>query len=210
MLRCLFLCLALTPLLHAQETAAIPAALGENLFSLQGTHVDSATEYLRLFTTAVPPTASSQAKPAPAPDLKVSPTFTLECTQRKSKRTVHLYVNFGNVEDLGFPIPFQPTPAEPFPPQNPSFSITLVFEGYMQSRPFKRSWEQLPNGNYRYRNPGIGSPNLDDPRFFLQYLHSLPTLHVTLAKPGTGKPAEAYFRTAALLQQAANSPLCQP
>lgn len=190
----------------AQTDPPRPVPIGPNLFSLKGTDSASGTEYLRLFLTAEPGAGAA----AHAPDPQSSPTFTIECAQSKTKRALSLYVNFGGVEDIAFPPPFKATQGDPFPPRNPSIALTMIFEGYIKSKPFKRSWEVLPNGNERYRNPGIGSANLDDPRFFLQYLNSLPTLHVITPKPEPGKPGELFFHTAALLQETARAPLCQP
>lgn len=204
----LLLCAVLLLDTQARSQRETVQAIGAhpNLFSLHGTHADSGSEYLRLLLTAEP---GSTVAPS-IPDPRVSPTFTLECTQLKTRRTVSLYANFGGIADLSFPVPFRPTQDNPFPPRNATVPLTMVFEGYIKSKPFKRDWEALPNGNYRYRNPGMGSSNLDDPRFFLQYLNSLPTLHVTIARPDPGKPGELFFHTTALLQEASRSPLCQP
>lgn len=195
----------LLPLVFADDSAR-PVSLSANLFRVDGIHPASRTEYIRLLATAEPLSATVAAV---APDPKVLPTFTIECTQLKNKRTLSLYVNFGGVADLAFPEPFHPTDTDLFPPRNPTLPIALIFEGYIKSKPFKRGWEQLPNGNYRYRNPGMGSGNLDDPRFFLDYLHSLPTLHVIALKPETGKPAELYFHTVALLAEVDSAALCR-
>ena len=188
-----------------QDSSEKPVLTGTGLYSLHGTHTASGIEYLRLLLiTEAAATARASENPLTAP------TLTFECTSLHNKRTLSLYVNFGGVEDTGFPPPFVPTQQDLFPPRNPNVAITLLFEGYIKSKPFKRTWEALPNGNYKYRNPGMGSSNLDDPRFFLQYLNSLPTLHVVLAKPEAGKPAELFFHTAPLLQQTFQAPLCQP
>ena len=205
----LLLCLqvlALTFFAFAENSSS-PVPVSANLFRLTGTHVASGTEYLRIFTTAEPLAPAISASTA---DPQVLPTFTIECTQHRNKRTLNLYVNFGGISDLAFPEPFQPTDSEPFPPRNPTLPIAMVFEGYIKSKPFKRQWEQLPNGNLRYRNPGMGSGNLDDPRFFLDYLRSLPTLHVIALKPEAGKPNELYFHMAALLAEVNHAQLCQP
>ncbi len=201
----LFILLPLAKAAFAEDKAQ-PVSIAANLFRLSGTHAASGIEYVRFFTTAQPLSADAAAAPA---DPHVVPTFTIECTQLKNKRMLSLYVNFGRVADLSFPEPFHPTDTDLFPPRNPTLPIALIFEGYIKSKPFKRGWEQLPNGNYRYRNPGMGSGNLDDPRFFLDYLHSLPTLHVIALKPEAGKPGELYFHTATLLGAADNAPLCR-
>lgn len=86
----------------------------------------------------------------------------------------------------------------------------MTFEGYIRSKPFKRAWEQLPNGNYKYRNPGGDSFNLDGRRYFMQWLNSLPGLRVAQLKPVRGEPAEVFFQTKPLLEVVSLHPLCQP
>ncbi|MGC1299705.1 MAG: hypothetical protein WA869_32165 [Alloacidobacterium sp.] len=63
---------------------------------------------------------------------------------------------------------------------------------------------------YRYRNPGGSSFNLDGPRYFMQYLNSLPGFRVVQMKPEQGKPAEVFFATKPLLDVVSRTPLCQP
>jgi hypothetical protein len=189
--------------------------LAAGLFSLHGIDSSSKTEYLRLFLladgTAKAPDPLHPADPSiPEPTPQVSPTFTIECTQLGSRRELHFYVNFGGVEDIAFAPPFMPTSTDLFPPVYPTVVFKMIFEGYIHSKPFKRAWEQLPNGNYRYRNPGGSSFNLDGPRYFMQYLNSLPGFRVVQMKPEQGKPAEVFFATKPLLDVVSRTPLCQP
>lgn len=189
----------------AQEDAPQLVRISPGLFSLQGTDAGSGTEYLRLFLVADSVAVASEgATPQSAP------TFVVECTQVHNRRSLSFFVNFGGVEDIVFTPPFKPTPTDLFPPRNPTVLMTMTFEGYMHSKPFKRSWEQLPDGNYKYRNPGSDSSNLDGPRYFMQWLSSLPGLRIVHTKPEPGKPAEVFFQMKALLDLVSRTPLCQP
>ncbi|HEY3989633.1 MAG TPA: hypothetical protein VGM02_10070 [Acidobacteriaceae bacterium] len=193
--------------MQPQNVMPQPEPVGPLLSSLHGTHLDSGTEYLRLFLIPAIPSSSS-ASPVSRP------TFTVECTQRSGKRVLSMYVNYGGVTDYSFPIPFKRTDTDLFPPSNPTVSLEMSFTGYMASKPFKREWEQLPNGNLKYRNPGGGTSNLEPPEFFLRYMRSLPQLHIGHAKKGPqngkDKPVVAVFDTQSLLEQIRLSPLCNP
>jgi len=190
----------------AQDDPPQLVRLALGLFSLHGTDASSGTEYLRLFLAADMEASPSSPEPTP----QDSPTFTIECTQLRSRRELHFYVGFGGVKDTAFTPPFKPTQTNLFPPVYPTVVFKMTFEGYIHSKPFKRSWEELPNGNYRYRNPGGASFNLDGPRYFLQYLNSLPGMRVVRPNPEPGKPAEVLFQTRPLLDLVLRDPLCQP
>jgi hypothetical protein len=185
---------------RGQDIAPQPVQIAPGLASLQGTDKGSGVEYLRLLLNAE--NRGAQAQPAPV--------FIVECTQSRGRRSLFLYADFGGIEDIAFTPPFVPTRDDPFPPVNPSVTLEMTFEGYIHSKPFRRVWEQVPNGRYKYRNPGMGSSNMESPRFFLAYLNSLPTLHLVSARPLPGKPRELFFNTAPLLQIVRSHPLCQP
>ncbi|QNI33099.1 hypothetical protein H7849_03730 [Alloacidobacterium dinghuense] len=197
----LFALVLLVPSGWAQEDSPQLVRIGSGLFSLHGTDAGSDTQYLRYFLLA---DSGEEAMPQSAP------TLVIECTQAHNRRELHFFVNFGGVEDIAFTPPFKPTPTDRFPPANPTVAFRMTFEGYMRSKPFKRSWEQLPNGNYKYRNPGADSFNLDGPRYFMQYLNSLPGFRVVAMKPERGKPAEVFFQTKPLLEMVSREALCQP
>jgi hypothetical protein len=93
---------------------------------------------------------------------------------------------------------------------NPSMMLRMRFEGYMKSQEFKRQWEVLPSGELHYRNPGIGSSNLDDPRHFMQWLTSLPNLRIGYVKPVPNQPKELLFPTQPLLNQIKKTSFCEP
>ncbi|MGC1299706.1 MAG: hypothetical protein WA869_32170 [Alloacidobacterium sp.] len=127
----------------APEDSPQLVRLAAGLFSLQGIDPGSKTEYLRLFLVA--DGEANTAPPEPMP--QGSPTFTIECTQLHGRRELHFYVNFGGVEDIAFTPPFMPTSTDLFPPVYPTVVFKMTFEGYIHLKPFKRAWEQLPNGN---------------------------------------------------------------
>jgi hypothetical protein len=194
---------------RGQDDSSQLVKLAAGMFSLHGVDPRSGTEYVRLFLLAAG-VVNAADPTAGEPTPQNSPVFTIECTQAHNRRELHFYVNFGGVEDIAFTPPFKPTPTEHFPPRNPTIIFRMTFEGYIHSKPFKRSWEQLPNGNYEYRNPGGYSFNLDGPRYFIQWLNSLPGFRVAQMKPEQGRPAEAFFQTKPLLEAVARNPLCQP
>ena len=138
------------------------------------------------------------------------PRFTMECRERQGKRSLYWFLRFDGSPDFAFLPPFKPTSTNPFPPQNPNVEVNMRFEGYIKSKWFKRSWEQLPSGELRYRNSGMNSSNLDDPRYFLAWLTSLPNLHVSLVKPMTNRPRELVFPTKPLLDSMKQDAICQP
>jgi hypothetical protein len=56
---------------------------------------------------------------------------------------------------------------------------------------------------FRYNPPGGGSPNLEEIAYYLRYMLSLPTLHLTLVD------RTAEFLTTPLLDQIRREPLCR-
>jgi hypothetical protein len=185
----------------AQETPAPqPVTVAPNLMRLEGVDTVTGINYVRLLLSLPTPEGSTEPPPR----------FTTECTENKGRRSLAWFVSFGGVADVGFTRPFQPTPQEPFPPHNPSTNLKMTFEGYMKWKPYTRSWEVLPSGELRYRNPGLDSPNLDGPRFFLKYLSSLPGLRIGYAKPAPESPPELLFQTRPLLDELNKTPVCRP
>ena len=51
---------------------------------------------------------------------------------------------------------------------------------------------------------------MDGPRFFLQYLNSLPGLRIGYAKPAVGNPPDLLFQTRTMLDELKKNPACQP
>lgn len=138
------------------------------------------------------------------------PRFTIECLDIKGRHEMFWSVSLGGVPDPGFVPPFQPTQSSLFPPQHPSVSLKMTFEGYLKSKPFIRSWSALPSGEFRYRNPGTQSPNMDSTRYFLTFLNSLPGLRIGHVKPAGGDRTEVFFPAQALLDEVKKTPLCSP
>jgi hypothetical protein len=177
-----------------------PVLIAPNLSRLEGVDAGSGIHYVRLILSLSPVEDSTQA---PA-------RFIMECTEIEARRDLTWLVSFGGVAGVNFTPPFRPTQAEPFPPRNPSANLRMTFEGYMNWKPYVRSWEALPSGELRYRNPGLESPNLDGPRFFLPYLKSLPGLRIGYAKRSAGDPPDLLFQTRTMLDELQKNPACQP
>jgi len=140
----------------------------------------------------------------------VPPRFTVECQERNGKRDLLWLVSFGGVDDPGFTKPFIASQDNLFPPTYPSANLKMSFEGYLKPKPFTRSWSVLPSGELRYRNPGMSSPNMESPRYFMTFLNSLPGLRIGYARAPKGHPAELFFRTQPLLDELRKSPICAP
>lgn len=190
---------------RAQTAPPQPVQLAPGLFRLQGTDPATGTEFVRFFL-ASKYAAGVQAGLTP----QHTPDFIVECTQLNDRRKLSFFLAPVPVEDIGFHAPVKGGLRHRPTPKNPTVMFKMTFDGYVRSKPFKTAWEKLPTGMYRYRDPSFRGSNLEDPRFFVQYLNSLPTLEIAPAKPGAGEPAALSFDTSGLLQQIARAPLCQP
>jgi hypothetical protein len=175
-------------------------ANASNLLRLEGTDAGSGVHYVRLLLSL----------PKQPDATNAAPRFTIECTENKGRREMAWFVSFGGVEDYAFTPPFHPTQTDLFPPQYPSANLRMVFEGYTKSKPFNRSWAALPSGELRYRNPGMDSPNMEKPLFFLQFLTALPGLRIGYAKPKQGDAHEILFAAQPLLDELKKTPICAP
>ena len=152
---------------------------------------------MRLFLT-------SGAQPG-APIVLFQPTLTAECSQSPGEKPrFDLFLNFANVADPAFYIPWRPTPDQPVRPPNERVPVTLSFLGYTKFKPIRANFEAVrhPLGQLHYIPTGLRSPNFYDPTFFFQVLRALPTLKVSDGHN------EATFQTAPLLTQFAREPLC--
>ena len=176
----------------------VAVANAPNLLRLEGTDAGSGVHYVRLFLQLPKEPNATEA----------APRFTVECTESKKKREMAWFVSFGGVEDYAFTPPFRPTQTDLFPPQYPSANLKMVFVGYTTSKPFTRAWAALPSGELKYRNPGIYSPNMESPRYFLQFLTSLPGLRISYAKPKRGEAQELFFATQPLLDEVRKTATC--
>jgi hypothetical protein len=191
----------LVNLCAAQETSPPQReVIAPSLSRLEGVDAGSGIHYVRLILSLPPPENSTQTPPR----------FIMECTEIKGRRGLAWFVSFGGVAGVDFTPPFRPTQAERFPPRYPSANLTMTFEGYTKWKPYVRSWEVLPSGELRYRNPGLESPNMDGPRFFLPYLNSLPGLGIGYAKRSVRDPPDLLFQTRSLLDELTKNPVCQP
>jgi len=136
------------------------------------------------------------------------PRFTIECLDNKGKHDMIWSVSFGGVPNPGYVPKFRATQYNLYPPTYPEAKLRLIFEGYIKSKPFVQSWSELPSGELRYRNPGMGSPNMDSARWYLGFLNSLPGLRIGYAKKGPADPGELFFPTQALLTELNKTPAC--
>jgi len=194
-------CAGFSPITASAQDAPAsqPVAGSPNLLRLEGTDSSSGIHYVRLLLSL----------PTEPGETNAPPRFTVECTDKAGRHDMSFFISFGGVTDAAFTPPFRPTPEVHFPPSNPTVKLTMTFEGYMKWKPMTRAWELLPSGELRYRNPGLSSPNLDPPRFFLQYLNSLSGLRVWYAHPTPASPHEVFFQTRPLLNEMAKTPICQ-
>jgi hypothetical protein len=181
-----------------------PESIGENLLRLEGTDPVSGIRYQKLILLL-----KSQDAPADT-DPGSLPRFTMECREQAGRRTLHWLVRFDGSPDFDFQRPRIFSANDPNSLPNPNTNLKMRFEGYIRSEEFKRQWEILPTGELHYRNPGLDSSNLDDPRHFLAWLTSLPDLRIGYAKPVTGQVRELIFPTKPLLDAMKKSNFCEP
>jgi hypothetical protein len=185
---------------YAQDAAQpAPMQIAPNLTKLEGSDAGSGVRYVRLFLSLPKEPNTTQA----------APRFTIECTENKKKREMAWFVSFGGIEDYAFTPPFHPTQTDLFPPRYPSANLKMVFVGYTTSKPFTRAWAVLPSGELKYRNPGMDSPNMESPRYFLQFLNSLPGLRISYAKPKKDEAQEFFFATQPLLDEVRKTAMCE-
>jgi hypothetical protein len=183
----------------AQEPA--PVSVSDNLLRLEGTDPLTHIHYIKLIALL-----------RPSPDLPTAslPRFTFECRELAGKRSLHWLVRLTGSPDFAFQPPPQAPSSGTFPVEYPNATLKMRFEGYIKSQDFKRQWEILPTGEFHYRNPGMNSSNLDDPRHFLPWLASLPGLRIGPAKPVSGQPADLLFPLQPLLALVKSTDFCPP
>lgn len=115
------------------------------------------------------------------------PRLTAQCMQMPGgKLKFELMVHFGDVAEVGFDRPWKASEGDTYPPRLVAVPMTMEFLGYKKEKPVKRRWEELltPSGEIRYAAPGMGSSNMEEVSYYLQYLRALPTLR--LSAPGRG------------------------
>jgi hypothetical protein len=197
---CVFLLLLLCCRIAPAQAAspAQPAPDASAIKRVKGVDAGSGIQYLRLSITLPPATGAAQ----------YPPRLTMECRANKGKHDLLWYVSFGGVPEQSFEPPFHPTDAQPFPPLLPRRKLTMFFEGYMQSKPFARTWLLEPSGELRYCNPGLDCPNMEGPLHFLAFLNSLPGLRIRGANPLSNNQQDVVFQTRPLLDALKTSPAC--
>jgi hypothetical protein len=176
----------------------LPAASDDKLLVTTGHDDDTATDYA-VFSLLGESHATISDSAAP-------PYLTFQCRQTAGKRHIDLFVDFGGIGNRAYHPPDKPDPITGFPQERPNIALKMIFAGYITSKPYKRTWAQFPNGELQYRNPGSYSPNLEEARYFLAWMASLPVLKIVDARDST-KSAE--FQTTALVDQLRRNPLCQ-
>jgi hypothetical protein len=68
----------------------------------------------------------------------------------------------------------------------------------------------MDNGEYRYRDSGWHSPNMESIPFILKMLNSLPGLRIAHEVHVPNDPGEVFFQTQPLLDEFKKTPLCNP
>jgi hypothetical protein len=184
----IFLGLTLTTQSQAPHLNPHLEPAGENLLRLEGTDSGSGIHYLKFILLLRLPGTPVNATP------DTLPRFTMECRELAGKHSLHWLLRFNGSPDFDFQPPILATKEQPLPPKNPTVDLKMRFEGYIRSQEFKRQWELLPTGELHYRNSGFYSANLDDPRYFLRWLASLPNLRIGYTKPAADRPKELIFR----------------
>ena len=148
-----------------------------------------------------------------APDTSGKPKLTAQCTKAPTgKVRFELLADAGDVPELRYIAPWKPISKDDiFPPVVPKATVTMEFLGYTKVKPMKRQWTGLDGlpGEWKYATPGLGSANMEDASYFMQYLKALPTLRLTFPSPGLSKPPFILeFETARWQQRVKAEPLC--
>jgi hypothetical protein len=143
----------------------------------------------------------------PSPGEAAAPRLTAQCTKNPNgKLRFELLVDAGGVSELRFVPPWKPSSKSDFPPVLPKTTVTMEFLGYTKVKPVKRQWtgiDGLP-GEWKYATPGLGSANMEDANYYMQYLKALPTLRLTFSSPSF----TLEFETARWQQRVKAEPLC--
>jgi hypothetical protein len=175
-----------------------PAPGASPVKRVDGVDPGSGIHYLRLSITGAPAIGAAQDPPR----------LTMECRDKNGKHDLLWYLSFGGISEQGFEPPFHPTDTDPFPPHLPRQKLTMIFEGYMQSKPYVRIWLVEPSGELRYCNPGVDCPNMEGPPYFLTFLNALPGLRIRGANRSGGNQQEIFFQTRPLLDAIKASSAC--
>ena len=134
------------------------------------------------------------------------PRLTAQCTKDAAgKLRFELLVDEGGAPPLEYIPPFKSTSDTPFAPPVEAVIVTMEYLGYVKEKPVKRQWDRVHglSSEFKYATPAMTSKNLEEVTRCLQYLRSLPRLH--LAFPG--RPL-LEFETATWQARVHAEPLC--
>jgi hypothetical protein len=148
------------------------------------------------------PGAAPGEAPVPPPHL------TAQCTRDKAgKMKFELRANLGGVTEMKFYPPWKPASPNDFAPILDKVQVTMDFLGYKKVTPVRRQWVRLHelHDELEYATPGMGSANMEEVRFYLQFLKALPTLRLTVPGPGT---SVVEFETTKWQGMVKQDPLC--
>jgi hypothetical protein len=143
-------------------------------------------------------------------DQERAPRFTVECQDLNGRHDLLWFVSFGGFDDPGFVAPWEAGKNKLWAVQYPPIDLKMTFEGYSKPKSFTRSWAVQPGGDFRYRNAGTDSPNMDSPRFFAAFLYALPGVRIVHAKRVAGDPGELFFPARPIVDEMLKTPICQP
>jgi hypothetical protein len=119
------------------------------------------------------------------------PRLTAQCTRTAAgKLKFELLADLGGIKEIAYYPPWRPASStDLYPPRLDKAQVTMEFLGYTRVKPVKRQWEYLLDlpGEMRYATPSLGSSNMEEIRFYLQYLRALPTLRLTIPGKGTAE-----------------------
>lgn len=174
----------------------VPPIAVPGLAISSGRDDDFGIDWIRITLLAEQPASSGER-----------PALTVECTQRSSRRQIDLYFDFGD-GNRAWSSPPQPDPVNHRLPANPTARLSLSFHGY-RNKAFKEDWEVLPSHEYKYRQPGLRTSNLEDVGFFLRYMYAVPQVRIGYADRKISEQT-AEFQTAKLVAEASRTALCKP
>jgi hypothetical protein len=143
-------------------------------------------------------------------DQERAPRFTVECQDLNGRHDMIWFVSFGGFDDPGFLAPWEAGRNKLWAVQYPPVDLKMTFEGYSKPKTFTRSWAVQPGGDFRYRNAGTDSPNMDSVRFFVAFLNALPGVRIVHAKRMPGDPGELFFPASPIVQEMNKTPICSP
>lgn len=177
------------------QNDATPVTVPDLVIS-NGHDDDFSIDWTRITLLAEQPTSSGEI-----------PALTVECTQKSSRRQIDLYFDFGDGNREWSPPP-QPDPVNHRLPANPTARLSMSFHGY-RNKAFKEDWEVLPSHEYKYREPGLRTSNLEDVWFFLRYMYAVPQVRIGYADRKISEQT-AEFQTAKLVAETSHTALCKP